>query len=58
VKYLVDANVWLDGITRGSHWQEVTEFFSRTPLGTLATTDFNVHAIGLILAPRAPDADE
>jgi predicted nucleic acid-binding protein len=51
VKYLLDANVWLEAIVAGSHAQECRAIFAEAPRGSLATTDFNLHSAALILTP-------
>jgi predicted nucleic acid-binding protein len=56
VKYLVDANVWLDALAAGSHSEEAQELIRHAQPGLLCISDFSLHTIGLILTPRDPTA--
>ncbi len=55
MRYLLDSNVWLDVIVGGPHSQKTIEMLRRAKPGTLATTDFSVHTVALILVPRDPN---
>jgi predicted nucleic acid-binding protein len=55
VKYLLDSNVWLDVITQGAHCQETSEMLKAAVPGSLATSDFSVHTVGLVLSRRDPE---
>jgi uncharacterized protein len=54
MKYLVDANVWLEAVAAGAHAADAVELFQSAPPGWLAVTDFSLHTIGLVLTPREP----
>lgn len=54
MKYLIDANVWLEAMTAGAHWEAARDVIQKAPVGMLATTDFTLHTIGLIVSPRDP----
>ena len=54
MKYLLDANIWLDILTDGPHSAESMQLLRQSAPGTLATTDFSVHTVALILTPREP----
>ncbi len=55
MRYLIDANVWLDAVTNGPRWQETVDMLQLAAPGSFATTDFTVHTIGIVLAPRSPN---
>lgn len=55
MKYLVDANVWLQAIVRLSHAAEVVDLLNKTPAGLLAITDFSLHSIAMRLTRSRPD---
>jgi len=52
VKYLLDANVWLEAIAAGAHAQDCRS--AQAPAGSLATTDFSLHTTAIILTPANP----
>jgi predicted nucleic acid-binding protein len=54
VKYLLDANVWLEAIVGGAHAHECRSLLTHAPAGSLATTDFSLHTAALILTPSNP----
>ena len=54
MKYLLDANVWLEAIAAGSHAHECRSLLTEAPVGSLATTDFSLHTTALILTPANP----
>ena len=47
--YLLDANIWLDAILGRQRADDVKTFLQRAIRGTLATTDYAVHSVGLYL---------
>jgi predicted nucleic acid-binding protein len=49
VKYLLDANVWLTGMTGQAEAVDANNLILTAPPSVLALTDFALHAIGLIL---------
>ncbi len=51
MKYLIDANVWLEAILGRAHCDEVVGMLEKIPAGVLATTDFVLHSVGLWLTP-------
>ncbi len=51
MKYLIDANVWLEAILGRAHSEEVVRMLTQMPVGILATTDFILHSVGLRLTP-------
>jgi predicted nucleic acid-binding protein len=51
VKYLVDANVWFQGILGREFAADVASLLTSTPEGFIATTDFALHSVGIRLAP-------
>jgi predicted nucleic acid-binding protein len=54
MKYLVDANVWLEAIAAGAHAADAVQLLQSAPPGSLAVTDFSLHTIGLVVTPREP----
>ena len=54
MKYLLDANVWLEAIAGGAHAHECQALFTQAPVGSLATTDFSLHTAALVLTPSNP----
>ena len=54
MKYLLDSNIWLEIMTQGRHSAESVQLLQQAAPGTLATTDFAVHTVALILVPREP----
>jgi predicted nucleic acid-binding protein len=49
VKYLLDANVWLAPMTGGPNASDADNLIRTAPPSTLATTDFVIHTLGIIL---------
>jgi predicted nucleic acid-binding protein len=56
VKYLIDANVWLEAILGRANAGDVRALLSRAVQGTLATTDYSIHSVGLYLYRDNPMA--
>jgi predicted nucleic acid-binding protein len=54
VRYLLDTNVWLEGIVSGSHSGDVGQLLRTAPQGWLASTDYVLHTVGIILARAEP----
>src|SRR5215207_7128754 len=54
MKYLVDANVWLEAVAAGANAAEAVQLFRSAPPGWLPVTDFSLHTIGLVVTPREP----
>jgi predicted nucleic acid-binding protein len=54
VRYLIDANVWLEAVTAAPRSPDVVSFLRSVPQGWLATTDFVLNTVGLILTPQSP----
>jgi predicted nucleic acid-binding protein len=55
VKYLIDANIWLEGITQGPRFEEVSRLIATSSDGILATTDFIINTIAIVTTPRDPE---
>lgn len=54
--YLVDKNVWLEGLLEETNIDEVRQFFLAIPADMLVITDFSLHSICVILLrQRKPD---
>ena len=58
MKYLLDANVWLEAIQGRQHAQTVEALLKSAPPGILAITDYSVHTIGLFLYRDHPELFE
>lgn len=56
MKYLLDSNVWLETAVQGPASKQTADLLSTAKPGTLATTDFAVHTMGLVLAHRSESA--
>ena len=50
VRYLVDTNVWLEGLLGQSKSEITTRFFNLIPTDELFVSDFSIHSIGVILS--------
>lgn len=48
--YLVDTNVWLEGLLKQDKSDEARRFLEMTPPLALHITDFSFHSIGVVLA--------
>jgi uncharacterized protein len=55
VKYLLDANVWLQAMGQLEYAADVLRLLAEAPHGLLATTDFTLHSIGVRVARERPD---
>jgi uncharacterized protein len=55
VKYLLDANVWLEAILGRVNAAESEALLRTAPAGILAISDFSVYAIGLFVCRTRPD---
>ena len=49
MKYLLDANVWLAPMTGGANANEAEELIRKAPPSSLASTDFVLHTLGIVL---------
>ena len=47
--YLVDSNVFLEGLLKQQKANEVKSFFEKNTLDKLFISDFSLHSIGIIL---------
>jgi uncharacterized protein len=54
MRYLLDANIWLEVVLERHHAAVARQLMQFAPPGTLAVTDFSVHAIGLYLYRDRP----
>jgi predicted nucleic acid-binding protein len=49
MEYLVDSNVFLEGLLEQEKVEQVIKFFQTMELSQLGITDFSLHSIGAIL---------
>ena len=49
MKYLIDTNVFLEGLLGQEKVKEVEKLFQTISLAQMAITDFSLHSIGVIL---------
>jgi len=49
MKYLIDTNVFLEGLLGQEKTKEVEKLFQTISLAQMAITDFSLHSIGVIL---------
>ena len=49
MKYLIDTNVFLEGLLGQKRVKEVEKLFQTISLAQMAITDFSLHSIGVIL---------
>jgi predicted nucleic acid-binding protein len=49
VRYLIDTNVFLEGLLEQERVSQVRELFQHLSSAQLALTDFSLHSIGVIL---------
>ena len=47
--FLVDTNIWLEGLLQQEKSNEVKSFFDEVPSSSLSISDFSFHSIGVIL---------
>lgn len=47
--YIVDTNVFLEGLLDRKKAPSVRKFLRKTPIDTLCITDFSLHTLGVIL---------
>ncbi len=55
MKYLVDANVFIEVLVKGPHFEKAREFFLKVPAKEIALTDFSLHSIRVVLARNLLD---
>lgn len=49
MNYLLDTNIWLEGMLEQEHAADVVDLLARVPSEQLCMTDFTLHSIGVIL---------
>jgi predicted nucleic acid-binding protein len=54
VKFLLDANVWLELILKRANHDDVARMLGAAPGRVFATTDFAINAVGIFTAKRQP----
>jgi len=54
VKYLLDTNLWVSLLLRAPGHADVARLLDTYPNQLLATTDFAVHSLGILLARTRP----
>lgn len=50
VRYLIDANIWLERLLDQEKSEVVSRLFERIPMEDLFVRDFSIHSIGVILS--------
>jgi uncharacterized protein len=52
MRFLLDSNIWLEGLLNQVRAEQVREFLSRTPRDQLALTEFALYSIGVHLCRK------
>jgi len=55
MKYLLDANLWLESLLARPGKNDVVQLLRAVPGRLLATTDFAIHSVGIYVSKRKPE---